>query len=843
MRDKIIGAGAMGLLLAFGLAPAGLAQPQDEYLYDDDYVEDVNGMAPPLQPADGVEYYDDDDDYYEEPAPPPPLQPSVQPRPTAPVRPTPSAPVRQPRAPVPPGPRPGAAPQLTTADANAQVNDEALEPGAPIRFDCDNCELIRVIETLARLTGRNFDVDPNIGSTPVTIISHSPMPPELAFQLLESILASRGFSMVETLEGHLIKILPQQNAVPSPMVPLRLGPDGIPYSGDALSTHVIAVQYADPAEMATALKLLGSPVARVDTYAPTRTLLITDTGDGLRRMFRFLDVADVPGGETNMEIFMLEYTRAEILQQQLEQVLLDTGGAPQMQQQQRPQVQQAPTPTRPTRTVRPTVPGMDQSQIIGSSEEVLRMVTDERLNALIVMATGGMMERARDLIIKLDTPTPYEANNLHIYELLNADVESVETALQAIVGAAPRAQQAGQGGQAGPTAEVAPFERNIQITRYDQTNSLLVVASPQDYKHLEAFIARLDVPQRQVHVETMIMRVRTTNDFVLDVDAAAVTGRTGFGITNSSNIASLLPTLEAANAIAGDPRAALSAGLLTLGASNTLTTGVYRDITVNINGFDVKVPFVPVLLTALEALTEVEVLSQPSLVTVDNEEASIVVGQEVPFIVGTGSPRTSAEGDLISTGFTRVQRQEVGVKLKVTPQISEGDYVALQLEVEKSNVAANPVGDVNILGPTTDKSIVTNKVVVKDGSTALIGGLIEDAVDRARAQTPLLGDLPLVGWMFGRRSNIQSKSNIVVLVTPHIIKEGVDLDRVTEFKVREYQDAHADFMFDKGFFTQIKRKRDARQNWRPTGDAAAEAAGRAAPGGQGQRFGRGDIRR
>jgi general secretion pathway protein D len=484
------------------------------------------------------------------------------------------------------------------------------------------------------------------------------------------------------------------------------------------------------------------------------------------------------------------------------------------------------------------------------------MVPDERLNALIVVATTGMMERVRDLIIKLDTPTPYEANNLHIYELLNADAEQVETALQGIVGTAPRAQSgggaggaaaaAGGGGGGGATAEVTPFERKIQITRYDQTNSLLIVASPQDYKHLESFIARLDVPQRQVHVDAMIMRVRTTNDFLLDVDAAGITGNDGFGITNSNNIAGLAaglaPVTDTANALAGNPQVALASGLLSLGASNTFTAGLFDEITIEVDGVDVDVPFVPLLMTALETLTDVEVLSQPSLVTVDNEEASIVIGQEIPFVTGTGSPQTSNEGSLISTGFTRVEREEVGVKLKVTPQISEGDYVALQLEVEKSNVASNPVGDVNILGPTTDKSIVMNKVVVKDGATAVIGGLTEDTVDRSRSYTPVLGELPVVGWLFGRRSNNQSRSNIVVLVTPHIIKEGVDYERVTEYKVNEYHDAQLDLLFDKGFFEGFKRKRDKRKNYRPTLNKVEAISGRPTVA-EGEQFRRGDIKR
>jgi len=756
----------------------------------------------------------------------------------------------------PPAPRPAQAEPKAEPNAEPKVGPaengkkDGKTIGGPVSFDFENAELSQVIAAIAAATGRNFDLDPNIGSTPVTVITHSEIPAEMAFEVLESILASRGFSMVETLDGKLIKIIATGEAIPSDKTPLRRGVEGVPVSFDTLSTHIVAIKYADATDLSTVLQRLGSKNARIDVYVPTQTLIITDTADGLRRMFSFIEEVDIPGFETVMEIFTIEYTRAEVLQQQIEQVLLDTGGGP-ARGLAMPQQPTAVRPT-PTRTVRPTVPGAMPSQVIGTREEVLRMVPDERLNALIVVASEGMMERVRDLVKRLDTPTPYEANNLHIYELLHADAEQVEQALQGVIGTAPRGGGGGGGapGAAGAAAaaqstEVQPFERKIQVTRYDQTNSLLVVASPQDYKLLEVFISRLDVPPRQVHVDAVVMDVTISDDYGLTVDMASITGEDGFGLTSTTNIsqiyAALAGTATAANQIVLGPESGLAAGaaLLGLGAGGGLTTGVFDEMSFEFNGRKFKVPFVPVLFQAIEKLTDVEVLSQPSLLTVDNEEASIVVGQEVPFVVGTSSPRTSGEGDLISTGFTRVQREEVGVKLKVTPQISEGDYVALNLEIEVSDLDAQQVGTVDILGPTTNKSLIANRVVVKDGGTAVIAGLIRDNKSRKVTQAPFLGDLPLVGWAFKSKSHTRNKRNMVVLVTPHIVKEGIDLNRVTQYKVSEYRDANIDVLFEKGFFKRIKRKREMREEHRPTAQRTEALVGTGPATG----FGRGDIKR
>jgi len=706
------------------------------------------------------------------------------------------------------------------------------KPEEPITFDFNDAPLDTVVRSIGRMTGRNFDIDPAIANTRVTVITHDKIPPEMAYQVLESLLNSRGFSLVETIPDHLMKIV-QTGVESGEKVPLVKGLEGVPKSYDELSTHIVTIKYADAAELCTILRSLGSKACGVDAYARTNTLIITDTADGLRRVFSFLEEVDVPGFDTEMEIFTLEYSRADVLAQQIQDVLLGGGGGG----PQRGGPEQARRPIQPTRpSVRPTVPGQSQPMIVGSKEEVLRIVPEERLNSLIVVATPDMMERVRDLIAKLDSPTPYEANNINIYKLLNANAEDVEKALNAILGTTPRQGAEKGGAQSG---EVQPFEKKVVVTQYERSNALLILASPQDYKLIREIIAQLDVPQRQVLVEAIIMDVGIQNQFGLTVDSAAITGKDSFVMGNTSNISGLIKVTDLATAISSGNTSTASSMLaasaaqavMGLGSSGGITAGLYDTFSVKVpEGYGtrtIKIPFVPFLIKSLEVLTDVDILSRPSLTTQDNEDANIVIGQEIPVPTArsgysTVPSSTPGQQQQVPTyGLTSygrgISREDVGVKMKVTPHINEGDYVSLEMEIEVSKPMTSSIGiDVNDLGPTFQKSKVTNNVVVKDGSTGIIGGLMEEEARHSRSQTPFLGDLPLIGWLFGKQDKSRAKHNVVVLVTPYIIKEGIDLDRISKHKIDEFRDANIDVLFEKNIIKKMRKSAYMRNKYRPS---------------------------
>ena len=695
------------------------------------------------------------------------------------------------------------APPGTSALPNGPITLTSNDPARdeqPLFLDYQDTELADVVKAIGALTGKNFDIDPTLAQNKVTIVSNGEVPKAMAYEVLEAIVASKGGHMVEDVDGHLVKIVPAgKNMEQSPVIAEATeAPEGY----DRFLTYIVGVQHADVEDVAGIMTSLGSEFSRVDAYAVTNTLIITDTADGVRNMLKFLEKVDVPGFDAEVEIFGLEYARAEVLATQILDVLGWEEGDTQASSRAQ-QIRQAAAASRTRRAV----PTQKTPAIVGKREETLRIVPDERLNALVVVATEGMMEQVRALVEELDTEPRVESNNMHVYHLLNADAAELSEALAGFVeGATPR--QSGQGGQGGgQTGDVQPFEKTVKITSYEQTNTLLILASPEDYKLVQAVIAQLDVPQRQVHVEAIIAKVTINDNFVLSVETAGLTANDAFTLNNITQLANVLN----GNILGSDGPAQSS--VLAFGVLDGTTEIPVSD---GSGGIVVQtVPNVPLLLTALDHLTALDVLSRPSLTTVDNEEASILIGQDVPFVSGSQSSLNQTSTN--SSIYNSIDREDVGIKMTVTPQISEGDYVLLELGVEVSAQASasTTVGDPNLLGPTLDKTEIQDKVVIRNGSTGLVGGLISESMDRSRRHTPYAGDLPLLGWLFGRRSTTRRKENLIVLVTPNIIKSGTDIDRLTEFKTDEVHRANADVMFEHGFIKKLKKKHYLRKNHRP----------------------------
>jgi general secretion pathway protein D len=658
----------------------------------------------------------------------------------------------------------------------------------PIDINFDEAPLSEVVESIGRQTGRNFQADPQTLQQPVTIIAYNKVPGELAYQVLESVLASYNLKLVETIDGNLVKIVPAGDLQDKNN--LVIGDTAPDVKWDTHLTYIVPIQYANAADLATILPSLGSTNARIDVYDRTNTLIINDTADGIGRMLTFLEQVDIPGYDQVMEVFMLQYTRAEILVDKILSVLEGTGEGG-----------QPGVPTQPRRAVRPPVPGQPQPIIAGAAEFELRIVPDERLNALIVVGSEGQVEEVRRLVERLDVEPPRDANNMHVYNLLYAEAEDMVDALSPLLDLSPQeeTQQAG----AGPTGEVQPFEKRVIIQAYNSKNALLIIASPQDYARLRELIAQLDVPQRQVNVQAIIMDVAINDSFTLNVEAAGLTANDAFALNN---------VIDLANALTQGPLALAGQG----GIFGVLDGTTEITVPDGAGGLTTQeIPNVPLLIRAIETLSDLDVLSQPSLTTVDKEEASILVGQSVPFITGRSSSLDQpAVGRSV---FSNVDNRDVGIQLDVTPQISEGDMVLMELVVEVSDTIPSPIGqDVNLVGPTVQKSTVTNKVVVQDGSTGIIGGLISEDRDRSVNQTPVLGDLPLVGWLFRANTSRRSKRNLVVLVTPHILKEGRDMERITQYRVGEFRERNVDILFEQNIIKKLKRKADLRKTYRPS---------------------------
>lgn len=682
------------------------------------------------------------------------------------------------------------------------VVDPSVDPSATqsrsVMLYYPDRELKYVIEAIAEHLQINIDYVEEAANKRVNLITNEPIPSESLLFVLESILGARDLQIVPTAEGNLYRVTAPSDA--REHVGIVLDRERDPEGFETLTTHVVQLNNADATEIVQLLQNVGSDDAQIDAYGQTNTLIMTDKANGLRNMLEIIDAIDIPGYSESLQYFPLEYASAEVVATQIQEVLTgDTGTAAPQQPGQQIIRQQATQAIRG----RAPIPGQRPSPVVTFAEQTLRIVSDERQNMVMVVASEPLMEQVRDLIIRLDSPTPTDRNNMHVYRLLYANAEEVQAALADMIGAAPAAPSGeGQGGGAASTT-VQAFEKDVSVTLYDKLNALMIVASPQDYSLLQSIISQIDIQTLQVFVKAIIMEVTVNDRFELAVEAAGLTANDYFALNNVVNLA---------NVLTGGPLVAagpgLNSGLLDGTTEINISDGAGGVVTQTI-------PNVPLLLSMLETLTALDVLSEPSLTTEDNTEASITIGEQVPFI--TGRQSSLQQGAAQSSVFNQIQREEVGIKMLVTPQISAGDTVSLTLEVEVSQTVASSVGlDPNLVGPTVSLALVKNQMVVRDAGTAIMGGLISESVSRARGQTPFFGDLPLIGWLFRAKNDSRSKRNLVVLITPHILPEGIDAERLTEAETRAWRESNADVVYEQGFIKKIKQKHHWRNDHRPS---------------------------
>jgi general secretion pathway protein D len=660
-----------------------------------------------------------------------------------------------------------------------------------ISIDYEAAPLVEVIKGIGLQLGEVFIFGQGANvNTPITILSHKDLDAEHAMELLITILDGYNLELVKKLDGNVLVVQTKQPQKNNANLELEIGPP-TPHEGfDAKAIHVIQIQYANAQEISEIIRSVASGSEEINVFAPTNTLIIKDTADGIRNMFKLIEAIDLPGYDIAVEFFTLNYTRAEAVATQIEDVLM--GGTAGGQQQTRPNVAR-PSQVASARRTQNT-PGQVQNRIVGSTEDTLRMVPDERLNALVVVATESLMAQVKFLIEKLDQKAPFETNNIRYVTLKNAKAEDVSAALEPIINTAPR-QSNQQGGA--PQGEVQPFEKEVSIQPYVPDNSLIVLASPQDFESLISIIDQIDVPPRQVSIEAIIMAVTISDAFELAIELAGTSSDDYFGFSNAVNLA---------NAVVNGP--------FSLGGGPGGSFGwLDGTSTVTIGGVETTINNVPFFMKALETLSDVEILFKPNLMTVNNEESHLFSGQNIPLITGQSDVNPQS-------GFqsrNNIQREDVGITLDVTPQINDGDKVSLVLEISSDEVIESTVGiDVNQTGATTSKSEISTVVVVDNDDTAVIGGLIRDQRSKGFAQVPWLGDLPLIGNLFKSRRNGFTKQNLIVMVTPHIIRDQGDTEFVKEQRLNDFYLNNLDDVFgENGYIKKERIKSKRRKNYGP----------------------------
>jgi general secretion pathway protein D len=663
---------------------------------------------------------------------------------------------------------------------------------AMITMDFQDVDLTVLIKFISELTGKNFILDEKAKGKKVTVISPTKITKEEAYKVFESILEIKDLATVPS--GRVIKIVPAKDAMEKSLRTV-VGQERAPDS-DTLITRLVSLDYVDPNEMVKILKPLMSRDSKLDAYGPTNTLIMTEAASNIARLLRIIKQLDIRADQMEMDVLPLEYASAEVMARQLQEILQTlvtstAAGGPTGAGMARRALRQASAPAA----------GVAGQGFTG------KIISDDRTNSLIVLASETQLDQIRELVHKLDYDTPRAYGNINVYYLEYANAEDIATVLTDLVSGASSLGRNGAGAKAGsppvqgPARTLASFEGEVSITADPATNALIIVATPRDYLTLKNVISRLDIRRKQVYVEAVIMEIQPQflHDFGVEYRGAipleggdnvdkVLLGGTNFG-QGANDLISSATALSSGELPTGATNA--DSGLFPLDLGNTagLTLGGIFDrvkVGEDANGNPIYLPANVLVLHALEQTSKANLLSTPHLIAMDNEEAEIIVGRNVPFVTSTSQTTVST--------VQQVQRESVGITLRFTPQITEGDYIQLELYQEISALIESPVGqDPNRVGPTTSERKSTNTVLVRDGQTIIVGGLMEDRIRTSESKVPWLGDIPGLGWLFRYQNDTVEKQNLLIFLTPTIIREDQDVQRLYEekkAKMLEYKDRH-----------------------------------------------------
>lgn len=613
-----------------------------------------------------------------------------------------------------------------------QPRMEVDPSGQFITMDFDGVDIKVFIKFIADITGKNFIIDEKV-SGKITVISPRKMTMDEAYRVFLSVLEVNGFGTVDM--GGVTKIVKAADAI-TKSLETTMEPPMI--RDDTMITQIIQLKYADANDMRNLLSpLMSKASSQLLSYPQSNVLIVTDNKSNIKKIMDILKVIDVAGFAQEVKIIPLTYASATDLASKLGEIMTE-GRQEELQR---------------LRTVR-------QPESVGT-KTATKIIPYERTNSMIVMAPPQDLSGIEELIRKLDIPTPTGKEDIHVYYLQYANAEDLAKVLTEIpTPESPDAQaQAATALSAGQTAasvqtkarsvkNPALKDQNIKISPDKETNSLIIYADPYQYRSIIETIKYLDIPRKQVYVRAAIMEVNTTKDFNVGVEwtfaedftydsgnrTGAVVGRTGKGFVTS-------PTDLPSGPLVG-----------VIGEAITVTSGSTKITFPNMSSF----------INAMAQDSDVNIISTPQILTMDNKEAEIKVGSNVPYVTREDTDSTNIDRTVRTYDY-----RDVGVTLKLTPQINQQGNIRMALFQEITTLVPGTTADE--YAPTTLKRSASTTVNVKDGSTMVIAGLIGDTLTLSDYRVPLLGDIPLLGWLFRSFSKTREKTNLYIFLTPQII--------------------------------------------------------------------------
>ncbi|KQR63276.1 type II secretion system secretin GspD [Acidovorax sp. Leaf160] len=683
------------------------------------------------------------------------------------------------------------------AQTAVSTSTGSVRAGEPVTLNFAGADIEALARTMATITGRNVVVDPRVKGQ-LNLVTERAVTPAAAFDQFLAALRLQGFTVVEA--AGLYKVVPEADAkLQAGSVSVTQGSSGRAPSGGQIVTQIFKLNFENAANLVPVLRPLISPNNTINVNPGNNSLVITDYADNLQRIARIVAAMDVSNA-SDVEIIPLQNAVASELAPLVSRLIEGSGSAA------------------------PTAAAGQGTPTAGQSDTGFRttLLAEPRSNSLIVRAANpARLALVRTLVAKLDQPAAPGSSaangNIHVVYLKNADATKLATTLRAALAASMGSNAAGGsasggatssatgglsqtgGGMAGGTAggsfgggagamgsgssgagglgsaagSLNSANSNQpstggQIQADPTTNSLIISAPEPQFRQLRAVIDQLDGRRAQVLVESLIVEVSANKVAEFGIQWQGVMGNYGNGTVG------VLGTNSGASSSGGGANilslalAAATGNTTTIAsAASNLNNGLNIAVAPRINGNY----YLGALANFLENTGDANVLSTPNLMTLDNEEAQIIIGNNVPFPTGSYANTT---GSSTVNPFTTVERKDVGLMLRVRPQINENGTVKLTLYQEVSQVDASTLNSVN--GPTTSKRSIESTVLVGDGSVIVLGGLLEDRYALGQDKVPVVGDLPVVGALFRNENRSRRKTNLMVFLRPVVIRDGATSD-------------------------------------------------------------------
>lgn len=573
------------------------------------------------------------------------------------------------------------------------------------KVNLKDAEISALVSEVSEITGKNFIVDPRVKGN-ITVISSKPMSANAVYELFLGVLSVNGFAAVPV--GDVIKLVPDVNAKQN-AVPFDLTSK---VKGEALVTRVIMLENTNANELVPVIRPLLPQFAHLAAINGANALIISDHANNIIEIERLIKSLDAGEGD-ELEIIVLKEARVDDILTMLDSL----------------------TSTSASKDVR------------GSR---VRLIADSRSNRLLIKGDATSRKRLREVVAQLDTPAVDRLAGVRVIRLKHANAKQIAEVMRNLVSNEGGAAKTAAGG----AASSATSAGGVSLIADESQNALVIKADPSLMRELEDVVQQLDQRRSQVLIQAAILEISGDNADALGVQWAAGDPTKGVGLINFSNVGASLTSI-AAVAAQDNPTSLPNLNGASIGFGKTET---------NSNG---DRTFYGALIQAIKTMSNANLLSTPSIMTIDNQEAKIVVGQNVPFI--TGSSTNSSSGT--SNPFTTIERQDVGITLKVKPHIGEGGTVKLEVEQEVSSVVPSVAG-VNSADLITNKRSIKTTILADDGQTIVLGGLIQDDNSQSVSQVPLLSKIPLIGQLFKSKSHSQTKRNLLVFLQPVILRDS-----------------------------------------------------------------------